>query len=319
MLVLASTALLAACGQSGNPSSAMQIDANASGTAKPGHWSAQGHFGRGGAGMLGMLQGLDLTAAQKQQLQAIAAKFRPAKPSGAPSGKAGQALRDALLAPTVDDATLRTALAAQQQAFASHQPPSRAAMLGAVRAVLTDAQRAKIVAQLQTKPQRPQGTPSFAPGKNPLLTKLNLTADQQAAFDALAAMHANAPKPGADRRAAMVAFWQNGDTSGLAAPQHPAFPVDAFCKFAESLSLDQRKALFDHPGGPLGLGGPRGGFGRGGWGHGHGPQGFGPGKAPQWPGMPASGAVAPHGAWGNGPRAFGKGHWPAPPASGTAQ
>lgn len=64
----------------------------------------------------------------------------------------------------------------------------------------------------------------------------------------------------AERQAAMLAFWQTGDATGLtplAAAEAPAFPVDEFVALAQLLTPAQCAQLLAHRGGRRGHdGGP---------------------------------------------------------------
>jgi Spy/CpxP family protein refolding chaperone len=252
----------------------LQASTTANGSAQPG---MGGPGGRGDHGDHGnpndpqaLLASLTLTADQQTQLAAIVAKYKPTAPTAKPLNDANTALQTALLATTVDDATLRAAIAAQRADMATHQPPSPKDELVAIRALLTSDQIATVVAKLQAGPTgvRPSGGPGAA-----VEASLNLTTAQQADLAAFkAAMQPASPTTQADPRAAMLTFWQTGDTSGLVAPAAPTFPVEAFVTLAEALDLTQRQALFAHGammmadgghGGPGGQGGPggHGGFG----------------------------------------------------------
>jgi len=332
------TAILAGCSQAGTI-----LAAKNEGTAD--HASAKDRKGphgpgarAGQGGMFGLLADLNLTDDQKAALKALRDGDKPgARPSFDPKNNPFKALSDALTAATVDDAALRAAIAALEADRASHPRPDLGAKLKAVYDILTADQRAQIVAKLQAGPQaghgprpRPSGSwqpkarPSGAPqGKPGDVSKLNLTADQQAAWDALQAKlkaDRDAHKPG-DRKAAVIAFWQTGDASGLKPPAPPAFPTEEFVKLAELLDQTQRKALFSHGipflGGPGGPGGHGRGRHHGGPGGPGGPGGFGGFGGPEGPGGPGGfGGPEGPGGWGGpgGHHGFG-GPGPAEPAN----
>jgi Spy/CpxP family protein refolding chaperone len=282
------TALLAGCGQAGTMLA-----------AKSNAPQAQGAHGKRPGGPGGFLFGLEadlgLTADQQAALKALMEKHKPAAPPSHDANNPHKALHDLILGEKIDDAALRAAIAAVEADRAKHPRPDFAAQLKGVYEILTAEQRAKIVAKLQAAPEakgpRPEGSPKAYHSPRPRPSgdpkgALNLTAEQQAALDALKAKQQagfEAHKPG-DQRAAMLAFWQTGDASGLALPEPPAFPVEEFVKAVEILDQAQRKALFGHgfgfggPGGPGGRGHGRHGFGGPG-GHGH-PGGPGAKDAP---------------------------------------
>lgn len=271
MASMLSTGSLASYNLAGNATAG--ADATNDGPGRGGRGGRRG--GPGGHGGPGGLFGLDLaslnlTVDQQAQLKALLDKHRPSAPPSADANNPHKAIQDAVLATTVDDATLRAALAAEQADRANHQPPAPAGLLAGLYGMLTADQRAQVVAALQAQPvPSPRPTPSDDP-RAKLEASLNLTADQQAKLAALdAAM--KPPAPPADRRAQLIAFWQSGDASVIAAPTPPAFPTDVFVAAVESLDLSQRQALFargtNGSGGPGGPGGPGdfdGPYGRGG-------------------------------------------------------
>jgi Spy/CpxP family protein refolding chaperone len=239
------------------------VDASADANGKRGF--EKGPRGDHGPGLPGLdLADLALTADQQTALKAVMDKYKPAAPAAKPSADPGKDLRAAVLADKVDDAALRAAIAAMEANKPARPQVDRAAMLTEIRAILTADQRAKLVAKLQAAPTRPR--PSGDPRAD-MLAKLNLSAAQKAAVDALDAARKPAGNPD-DRRTAMIAFWQNGDASGLAEPTPPAFPVEPFVAAVEILDATQRQALFGHEGH---------GFGREGHGFGREGHGFGPG------------------------------------------
>jgi Spy/CpxP family protein refolding chaperone len=226
---------------------------------------------------------LSLTDEQKAQLQAIAEKYKPEAPEpGTKPAHPGAQVQALLTAETVDVEALKSALAAQPAAPAD-KADNRLARLVETRAVLSAEQIAKLVEQLKaeptiTRPSPDANRPAPADRSAELAAKLNLTAEQQVAFDAyqakLAANRPAAPETDhhAAERAAMVTFWETGDTAALEAAKParvaPVVPVDEIVALASVLTLEQRQQVFGHAfGGPGkgGPGGPRGGKG----GHGH--------------------------------------------------
>jgi Spy/CpxP family protein refolding chaperone len=252
--------ILAGCGTTSGLLAAQtntSLDAAASADPNGPHGGHRG--GKGGErGAFGFVPGVNvadlaLTADQQTALKAVMDKYRPAAPAARPSGDPGAELRAIVTADTVDDAKLRAAIAAMEANKPAAPQVDHAAMLAEIRAILTDDQRAKIVAALQADTASPRPRPSGDP-RAEKLASLDLTTEQKAALDALDAARKPAGEP-ADRKAAMVAFWQNGDTTGLAAPTRPAFPVEAFVAAIEILDATQRKALFGNEGGMMGFGG----------------------------------------------------------------
>ena len=175
--------------------------------------------------------------------------------------------------------------------------------------MLTADQIAKLVAQLQEQTASPTDRPSppadrqkpdasaqvepNGPTKaDAVATKLSLTAEQKAAYQAfVTAQEANRPvrdeaahqAQHEAQRQAMITFWETGDTAALEAAkpaqlEKPAFPVDELVALATSLNAEQRQQLFARgfgPGGQRGPGGHEGGKGGKRGGHG-GPGGFAP-------------------------------------------
>jgi Spy/CpxP family protein refolding chaperone len=241
--------------------------------------------GKGPMGEQGQFEGLDLTAEQRTQLQAIAEKHRPAKPEGDTAQKPehpGQKLPAILTAATLDVEALRAALAEKPPARPPHAE-NHAARLTEMRAVLTADQINQLVARLEAQPAQPAKRPELpadvqrpdpAARLTELATRLNLNAEQQTALQAFhAAMEANRPDRDeatrlarhAAHQAAMITFWKSGDASQLdalkpAQAESPAFPAEALVTLATSLSAEQRQQLFGQglPGGP-GMRGPKGG------------------------------------------------------------
>ena len=313
------SALLAGCGQAALNTNAFTGDAAAfaslrgpggpgGGQGGPGGMKG-GHGAKGGpGGMMGLYGLADLTAEQKTQIQAIQAKYRPAKPATEARARPEHRVTELLEATTLDVEALKVALAERPTRPAR---PDHTAMLAEVRAVLTDAQRAAIITQLEgrtapadqadaDRPARPTAEERVAH----VASKLSLSDEQKAALTAFeVAMEANRPekiRPDfAARQAAELAFWKTGDTAALAAlapaeVSPPAFPVDAFVALAQVLTPEQRVQLLARgghggPGGPGGRGGQGGPGGHGG----HGGHGFGGGQGGWGPGGPGFGATGP--------------------------
>lgn len=272
------TALLGAAGLG-------TTDANAALQARGG----KGGFAKGGpqgGGQLAQFATLGLSDEQKAQLQAIAEKYKPAAPA---EGEArpeapGAKIQAILTAETVDVDALKAALA--EQPARPEKADNRTAVLVETRAVLTSEQIATLVAQLKAQPAQPSDRPSPPAGAQKpdaaartaaLATELALTAEQQAAFEAFVAKQ-EANRPAKDdaahqarheaQRAALITFWETGDTAALTVAEpaeiaRPAFPVDELVALATSLSVEQRTQLFARgfgfgPGGKGGHGGPGG-------------------------------------------------------------
>lgn len=280
-------ATLAGCGNAAllNAAGLGTTDADAALQAR-----GKGGFAKGGpqgGGQLAQFATLGLSDEQKAQLQAIAEKYKPATPAeGAARPEApGAEIQAILTAETVDVEALKAALAAQPAK--PEKADNRAAVLVETRAVLTSEQIATLVAQLKARPAQPSDRPSPPAGAQKpdaaartaaLATELALTAEQQAAFEAFVAKQ-EANRPAKDdaahqarheaQRAALITFWETGDTAALTAAEpaqveRPAFPVDELVALATSLSVEQRTKLFARgfgfggPGGKGGHGGPGG-------------------------------------------------------------
>jgi Spy/CpxP family protein refolding chaperone len=209
-------------------------------------------MGMRGAGMLPGLQQLNLTDAQKSQLKAIAQKYRPQAKQGNMKAEREQ-LKAIVLADQVDGAKLKSFLqarAAEMQAKA----PQRAAMLGEMRAVLTDAQRAQLVKAMDQQQAPKAKANANWQGKRKamgdrMLADLNLTATQKAKVDALQAkMQAlRTSQPGANAKSALKAFIQTGDQAAFQASMQAnrpgQLPVDEIVAVATSLDKAQREKL----------------------------------------------------------------------------
>lgn len=228
--------------------------------------AAEGHHGRPEmmgmrGGMLPGLKQLNLTDAQKSQLKAIAQKYRP-QAKGSDFKAEREQLKAIVLADQVDGAKLKSFLQARAAKMEA-KAPQRAAMLGEMRAVLTDAQRAQLVKALDQHPAPKANWQGKRHGMGDrMVADLNLTAAQKAKFDALQAkmqsMHAGQPG-----KEALKAFIQTGDQSAfqasMKANMEGKLPVDEIVDLATSLDKAQREKLvakFNHFGG-----GHRGGHG----------------------------------------------------------
>jgi Spy/CpxP family protein refolding chaperone len=231
--------------------------------------------GRPGQGPMGLFAGVALSDDQKAQIKAIMDKYKPAQPPQNDLGKL-------LTAETVDEAAIRTALQQGGADRAKHEQDGLA-MQSEIRAVYTDGQRAQIVAKIQAATEPPadaKAPPADMEAKRAEreaaeATKLGLNDEQKAAVASLRPAAPPAKPDMAAHKAAMVAFWQTGDTSGLQAlPKPPQPDVEAIVKAATLLTAEQRKAVF----GRFAMGPGRDG-GPGGKGHGghEGPGGRGPG------------------------------------------
>lgn len=211
-----------------------------------------GPHGREHGGAFGLFAGLNLTAEQRTQLLAIADQYRP-QPATA---SAAPRMDSLLVAETLDVEALRSAMANRPAPPAAQ---NRLDFLAEARAVLTDEQRATLVARLKDAPAAPDARPRpehprhglEGPALEQLSAELKLTAEQQAAYDAYQAKLESArptpPDPEA-MRTTMVSFLETGDVSALkalepeAAP--PGFPADEFIAWVQTLSFEQRKVIF---------------------------------------------------------------------------
>lgn len=276
LTVALAIATLSGCGAEGLlasvSSNALNYQGLNAGNAPLGRHGGKMDGPKGGFGVA-QFAGLDLTEEQKTQLQAIAEKYKPAE-------RPENTVAELLEAETIDPDALRAALAARGEKPADNH----LAMLVETRAVLTDAQRAKLVEQLQARgaeapaerpaPPAGQERPDPAERTAQLVEKLGLNETQKAALQAFQAK-LEAGKPAelparpdhAAMTAAMVTFWQTGDTTALAATrptiERPAFPVDEFIALAQVLTVEQRQQILGHgfgghKRGPGGHGGPRG-------------------------------------------------------------
>jgi Spy/CpxP family protein refolding chaperone len=192
---------------------------------------------------------LNLTEAQQAQMKAIVQKYRSEQKVGDFKARRAQ-LRALLLADQVDGAALRSffqAHIAEMEAKA----PQRAAMMGELRAVLTDAQRSELVKVIDQ--EGPKHKAHFEgmhrQFRDALLADLNLTEAQKQKFDALQAKVSaiRADQPGQKVKQAFVRFIQDGDTAAFQATMKANFqgklPVDELVSVAESLDKGQREKL----------------------------------------------------------------------------
>lgn len=286
-------AILAGCGQ-GALTTQFAADGPADGMrglaggGKGGMKGDHGGMKGGQGGPMGLLQLADLTDEQKAQIQAIEEKYRPARPHAIASAKPVNKVAELLAAEALDVDALQAALAERP---ARPARPAHTAMLAELRAVLSEAQRAAIVARLEA---RTAPASAYAPTDRPsppsvdarvaeVAARHSLNADQQAKlaafFTALEATRPAHERPDfAAHQAAELAFWRTGDTTALAALEPPAaepaaFPVDQFVALAQALTPEQRAQILARGpvGGPGGHHGGRGGR----FGGGHGKGGFG--------------------------------------------
>ncbi|HEY9721699.1 MAG TPA: Spy/CpxP family protein refolding chaperone, partial [Oscillatoriaceae cyanobacterium] len=215
-------------------------------TATPAH--AHGHAGHHRPNrMTHLADQLHLTPAQRQQIAAIAQKYRGQhKPPHEAAN--GQELKQILAAPKLDKAALKQFLDARVQAREA-MIPTRVKMLAEMRAVLTDAQRQQL-AQILSKPM-PQHSPRVDFGKrmhDRVVKSLGLNASQAQAFDRLQAqLRAQRQSQGSATRQAYADFARTGDTGALTralTANAQQMPTDALVDFAATLTPAQRaKAL----------------------------------------------------------------------------
>lgn len=230
-----------------------------------GAFGDRGHRGPQGGAFL--FPGVELTAEQQTQMQALLQQYKPAAPAEgdqearhAERQAKAEALKAALTAESFDAAALEAALAPPSDV----EPPQRdSQLLVEARAILTEEQRAAAIAKLQEAPaDRPEREKPDMTAK--LAEKLSLTEAQQAALAAVeAARPAHDP---AAKHQAMITFLETGDASALAAEAPPAPPVAAIVAFVGTLDATQRAQLAEGPflGGKVGFGGPGGKPGLGG-------------------------------------------------------
>lgn len=173
---------------------------------------------------------LNLSQAQQQQMQQIA---KQAQPDQATLDAWMQKFGDLLLANQIDVPTLVQHLKQNRQQMIANVDKTIQALV-ATRNILNNEQRATF-AQLQNQ-QPPEGYDT--------LKDLNLTAEQR---QALLAVEATAVQQATAK--AIGQFMQNGDQQQLRAAVQRAFDQmpqpEAIARAMASLSLDQRKKLFD--------------------------------------------------------------------------
>lgn len=274
---------------------------------------------RPGGDPMSLFANLDLSDAQKAAIQTLVEADRPAKPDAKTQrpSRPENALPALLAAEVLDESVVRAALVSCGDMPGGDAKPDRTADLVALRAVLTDAQIATLVAQMEAAPSEPPHRTAADAGDKPeaktpptaaeRAAQLNLTAAQTDLFLAFEAkMEANRPAkpvagdmdPHSAHQAAELAFWKSGDTTALTAAEPaksapPAFPVDEFVALAASLNVEQRQQLLAPD--------PRGGQHRGPGGEGFGGLGGDKMGRGEGPGRPMHGGGGPRGEQGDRP------------------
>lgn len=190
------------------------------------------------------LEGVDLTAAQRTALTAIAERARPPADEAAAKARADR-FAALMAAPTLDEAALATFFR-QGAEGAAKVRAGLVAMYASVHETLTPSQRTAAAAAIQAQLDRPAPQPSAAPaeqGGEAPTGAFTLTAEQQALFAATVS-------PPSDPRAglkALITLLRTGDKAPLEAalaPQaDPEARVAALVKAFASLTPDQRKQL----------------------------------------------------------------------------
>ncbi|MNL06927.1 hypothetical protein D3C87_1275790 [compost metagenome] len=282
--VLVLLGALAGCGQVGllnGTTDAQERDLQTWRTNGPGGMGLHEGMGRPGEGLLGFgwLQDLDLSDAQREDLQAIADTYRPEMPDSPAGQPPFSVVRRLLSAEPLDVEALRTALA--EAAPSPKAPPVwPAEAFVKLRDLLTAAQRAELVSRLKAMPlpsgDRPE-PPAPAARFERLAGQLKLSDEQSALLQAFTEKLPAPPQPKGDsvaHRDAWITLLETGDASGIEALEPArgdllAFPVDEFVALAQALSVEQRQALLapaqgahgperpvgfmgGHPGRPLG-------------------------------------------------------------------
>jgi|GEM_PF-2303105 protein CpxP len=198
----------------------------------------------------GLFGPLNLTTEQKQQLKAIAQKHRQEAKKGDHMAQIAQ-LKSLVLADTVDQAALMAFLSSHL-ADAQARIATRVDMLAGMRAVLTDDQRKALVDHLNQAGGDARRAKFAKMGDQMaarLTQKLNLTADQKVAFDALRAKIKDLIAGKRETmKQAFSAFVQTGDKAALTAALSSATakpPIDDVVAFVASLSHDQRQTAVD--------------------------------------------------------------------------
>jgi Spy/CpxP family protein refolding chaperone len=198
---------------------------------------------QGDGTLFAFLAGVDLTAAQKASIQAIAERNRP--PSEAAEKARSERFVALLSADTLDETALAAFFRDRLQATAQ----VRAGLIAthaAVREVLTPAQRTAAAAAIQAELARPvtrESPPPAQQGGEPPREQLTLSAEQQTLFAATVS-----PPP--DPRAiltALATLMRTGDKAGLEAALAPKVSLDAkvtaLVKAFASLTPTQRKQM----------------------------------------------------------------------------
>ncbi len=196
---------------------------------------------------------LALTDAQKQQLRDIA-KSHATSVKRADFAKYHQELEGLLQAEKVDQAALRAFITARAEEFAGRSA-AHADIAAEMRQVLTDAQRKEVIAILsedqpsaEIRKERRDMEGRARAGMDAFKAKLELTADQSAAFDALKAKldaARNAERPALKK--ATIAFVESGDKAAFSGALRAAVmkhvPTDDLVRVAASLDKAQRDLI----------------------------------------------------------------------------
>lgn len=236
--MLLSVGLLAGCGQvglfSGSPEG---VATGLQGWGMPGgdRMPAPGHRSEHGPSGLDWLRGIELTDVQRDEIQAIADSYRPEP---------------------LDVEALRSALA-DLNLHPKAPPIWPVEAFVKVREVLTEAQRAELIARLEAmatdESERPDA-PMSGDHTERLANRLNLDDVQSDLFQAFVAKLPSPPPPpdAAAHREAWRNFLQTGDGTHLESLMPPAaepqaFPVDEFLALAQALRVEQRQVLLSPP------------------------------------------------------------------------
>jgi Spy/CpxP family protein refolding chaperone len=190
------------------------------------------------------LSGVDLTAAQRTALTAIADRARPPADEAAAKARADR-FAALMSAPTLDEAALATFFREGAQGAAKARA-GLVAMYVSVQETLTPSQRVAAAAAIQAQLDSPAPQPSPAPaeqgGEQPADT-LALSASQQTLFAATVSPPTD-PRSGLK---ALVTLMRTGNKAPLEAalaPQaDPEARVTALVKAFASLTPAQRKQL----------------------------------------------------------------------------
>lgn len=297
------------------------------GQTAPG-FAADGQPGqRGGKGMKGGPGGhggfqlffgpeLELTEEQQSQLQALRESLKPADDNTRPDQSQLQAFKTQIEAAFVSDTFDVSTLEAQINA---NRPDPEARLSAEAEvlikswAILTADQKATVkskqaemsakFAEMAANRPEPPADSERPERVNPLVEKLNLTTEQQAALEALKPERPDTATAPTDVASAVIAELESGSATAASLatilksnrPEVAKSPLSQLAELHAILSAEQRQAFVDAgllmagPGGPggkaghAGPGGANGGFG-GGFGGpgkmggkmGHGPMGAGP-------------------------------------------